>query len=514
MNLTSKRMLQFLTVCAGACALTASAQTTWVSDNFEAEGDGYSNGVPGMAAATYKMAVWGAQNQYTNVSWFATSGEDASIITNISNSSYALDSRPITGSATANILQLNTEGQTLSRYVSLVETNAETGQMGPTSVSFGSAPVYVDTMIQFTPSEDAPSIETGVKIAVWVDVNSNLVVNHRFTDGNSFFVTNSIFTALGTISPDSWHRLTIKLSKPSSWGGGITAFELWLDGNQLSHANGAVNTETYTGGTWFFPLNNDPNLSQVSFQGTGAVDELVVTDITPTHNTTGLLLTLAFNDDVLNVFVDSAAVTNGEQIASGSEVTMYTIDWYQLNSITGTGITTNLVSGTIGGNMSTNAVVEITADEAGRTATINVGQFTGTIPTGLPGAYATVPADKLSAWAVNSGLSINQVVANASDYLDNYLLNVDETTTATLKITSIVYDAGTETATITVGATSDAEAVDFTSINGELVVWTSDNLVDWGEPITYPFTIQSTTPTSVEIDVPKLAGKFIKARVE
>ena len=135
MNLTSKRMLQFLTVCAGACALTASAQTTWVSDNFEADpGNGYSNGVPGMAAATYKMAVWGSQNEYTNVSWFATSGDDASIITNISNSAYALDSRPITGSATANILQLNTEGQTLSRYVNLVETNALTGQMGPSAV--------------------------------------------------------------------------------------------------------------------------------------------------------------------------------------------------------------------------------------------------------------------------------------------------------------------------------------------------------------------------------------------
>jgi len=509
MNLTSKRMLQFLTVCAGACALTASAQTTWVSDNFEAEGDGYSNGVPGMAAATYKMAVWGAQNQYTNVSWFATSGEDASIITNISNSSYALDSRPITGSATANILQLNTEGQTLSRYVSLVETNSETGQMGPSYVTFGeTSKVYVDTLIQFTPSEDAPSIEDGVKIAVWVDVNSNLVVRHNTSGG---LPTNSVFTAQGTINPADWHRLTIELGVPT--GMYDPAAQIWLDGTLLQHANGFTTTPS-SPGPYFGTLIGGQTLTQVSFQGTGAVDELVVTDISPTHNTTGLLLTLAFNDDVLNVFVDSAAVTNGEQIASGSEVTMYTIDWYQLNSITGTGITTNLVSGTIGGNMSTNAVVEITAAEAGLTATINAGQYTGTIPTGLPGAYATVPADKLSAWAVNSGLSINQVVANASDYLDNYLLNVDETTTATLKITSIVYDAGTETATITVGATSDAEAVDFTSINGELVVWTSDNLVDWGEPITYPFTIQSTTPTSVEIDVPKLAGKFIKARVE
>lgn len=470
-----------------------------------------------MKADTYKMYVWGGQNSndYTNRVWESTSGEDASIITNIANSAYALDSRPITGSTTAQILQLNTEGQTLSRYVSLVETNATTGQMGPTSVSFGAAPVYVDTLIQFTPSEDAPSIETGVKIAVWVDVNSNLVVKHKFTDGQVFFTTNSIFTALGTITPDSWHRLTIKLSKPSVWGGGLTAFELWLDGNPLSHANGAVDTDTYTGGTWYFPLNNDPNLTQVSFQGTGAVDELVVTDISPTHNTTGLLLTLAFNDNWLDVFVNSAAVTNGEQIASGSEVTMNTIEWYQLNSITGTGITTNLVSGGIGGNMKTNAVVEITAEEAGLTATINVGQFTGEIPTGLSEEYATVPADKLAAWAVSSGLSINQVIANAADYLDNYLLNVDEETTATLKITSIVYDGTKATITVMADVSNPSDPVDLTEagLNGELVVWTTEDLAgSWGEPASYSFGTR--TSTSVTIEVPVLNGKFIRARVQ
>ena len=42
MNLTSKRMLPFLTACASVLALSASAQTTWVSDNFEAEGEGYA----------------------------------------------------------------------------------------------------------------------------------------------------------------------------------------------------------------------------------------------------------------------------------------------------------------------------------------------------------------------------------------------------------------------------------------------------------------------------------------
>ena len=50
MNLTSKRMLQFLSLCAGAFALTATAQTVFVADNFEAEGVGFTNAAIGAAA--------------------------------------------------------------------------------------------------------------------------------------------------------------------------------------------------------------------------------------------------------------------------------------------------------------------------------------------------------------------------------------------------------------------------------------------------------------------------------
>ena len=109
MNLTSKRMLQFLSVCAGAFALTASAQTIWVSDNFEAEGAGLTNAAIGDAAGMYKANVWGTMSQLTNLTWGAGAG-DASTIQAFEGS-YTANSRPITeANAKAQALKLEHRG--------------------------------------------------------------------------------------------------------------------------------------------------------------------------------------------------------------------------------------------------------------------------------------------------------------------------------------------------------------------------------------------------------------------
>lgn len=62
MNLTSKRVLQFLSVYTGACALSVSAQIYYLADNFEAEGDGYTNAAIDSAAGLYKAHVWGTSS--------------------------------------------------------------------------------------------------------------------------------------------------------------------------------------------------------------------------------------------------------------------------------------------------------------------------------------------------------------------------------------------------------------------------------------------------------------------
>ena len=179
MNLTSKRMLQFLSVCAGAFALTATAQNVWVSDNFEAEGAGLTNAAIGDAAGMYKANVWGGQGQFTNLVWEAGAG-DASTIQAFEGS-YTANSRPIAeANEQAQALKLETEGQTLTRYVAFQDIDDGSGTLGipltqPVPISFISAPVYVDTLIKFTPSEDDIEVTADgvLKAAIFVNASSN-----------------------------------------------------------------------------------------------------------------------------------------------------------------------------------------------------------------------------------------------------------------------------------------------------------------------------------------------------
>jgi len=513
MNLTSKRMLQFLSLCAGAFALTATAQTVFVADNFEAEGVGYTNAAINDAAGMYKANVWGAQSQYTNLVWEAGAG-DASTIQAF-DGTYAAG-RPITNdNAKAQALKLETEGQTLTRYVAFTEDDG-TGSLGiprttPTDVEVSSAlPVYVDTLMKFTPSEDDPEVtDSNIKLALFVNVSSNLVLRHSYYDGSSYVVTNSIFTDLGVINPEQWYRLTIKMQYHDSYAA-MQAW-LWLDGTPLTHYNGEVDGNNYHNGPIFYTINDSKTLSQVSFQGTGYVDDLVVArDITPFGGSAALTLTLAFNDDLLDVTADGTPVTPNAEVVSGSTLAITAVDWYQINSVTGDGITFSGGTGAM-----TNATTgTIEADVEGRTATIAASQYSGgSVPTGLAAPYDTVPADKLAAWAVASGLTEQDVALNAADYLDNYLLNIDESVSAQLEITSVVYDPVAGEATITVGATDSA--VDFTDLNGTLVVWTTDSLANpFANPTAYPFEIESTGAEEVVINVPMEAGNFIKAVVQ
>jgi len=514
-------MLQFLSLCAGAFALTATAQTVFVADNFEAEGVGYTNAAINDAAGMYKANVWGTQSQYTNLVWEAGAG-DASTIQAF-DGTYAAG-RPITNAnAQAQALKLETEGQTLTRYIAFTQDDGA-GSDGiplttPAPVSFSAEPIYVDTLIKFTPSEDDPEItDPNIKVAIFVNVNSNLVVRHKYLLPNATLaVTNSVFETMTyngspwTLNPEQWYRLTLKVWQPSVYQGALQGVEIWVDGTQLTHSNGAVDLSTYSGGGYFFSLKDGvTTLEQVSFQGTGYVDDLVVArDITPFGGSAALTLTLAFNDDLLDVTADGTPVAANAEVVSGATLVINAIDWYQIDSVTGDGITYTGTTGELEGE----STGTITADGPDKTATINASQYTGSIPTGFPPGhpYETLPANKLAAWAVASGLSEQDVALNAADYLDNYLLNIDESISAQLEITSVVLDSVNEIATITVGATDPA--VDFTDLNGTLVVTTTEDLaVAFGNPQT--FAITATGEAEVTIQVPYAAGNFIKAVVQ
>ena len=319
MNLTSKRMLQFMTVCAGACALSATA-TTYVSDSFEA-----TDGSLDKPINQYKMVVSGGNNEFTNRVWTSIA-DDASVLiaSDAANIGFATTTRPMTTNAQF-VLKLDTNGQPLSRAI----TNTI-----DTVCSFAATAVYVDTLIQFTPSEDTPTIETGTKVAIYVNVNSNLVVYHKAQGLSGYESTNSVFPALGLINPTNWYRLTIQMGTPDNG----SSCKIWLD-HQLLQNEMTFGDTSYDPGTgpWFMTASAGSTLGTVAFQGTGAVDELVVSTDVPSYGgaPAGIMLTLSYDTNVQNILTNSAAVANGGSVTNGSTVTIQCKDWYQVASITG-----------------------------------------------------------------------------------------------------------------------------------------------------------------------------------
>ncbi len=502
MNLTSKRIIRGLAVCVGACALSATATTNWVSDSFE-------EGVADQGINTYKAEEYG-QND-TNYLWVSQEGDASKLVaTGTDQDGYTLI-RPIATATTNLHLQLETEGTTLIRYVDKI---LDGDNIVTQSVGFTEGEVYIDTMIKFTPSEDDPEIDDeAVKVAVFVNVNSNLVVYHKVYTNALWTMaanTNSVITDQ-QIDPDAWYRLTIKMGYA---GGeiGENACKVFLNQSVLSHDN-AYDDDAENGGSWFLLAASGDNVTQVSFQGTGAIDEFVVADEAAGVGATAIMLTLTWaegDDAKISVVQGATPVTRGGEVTNGVIDISITADWYQVNSVTGTGITYDGNTGSLAQDSSGT----ITADEGGRTATIAIGQLTGDAPTGLPGDYATVNAADLAAWSIANGLTQENVENNAEAYLDDFLLDVAPGTDATISISSIVVADGIATITVTADCGESEEEVAFATINGTLVVLATDDLTEAFTEVAsedFEITDESATAT-IEVDV--TAGQFIKAKVK
>lgn len=479
MNLTSKSMLKFLTVCAGACALSATA-TTWVGDSFEAPA-----GSVDLPISKYK-AIPGAPDGngfvITNYMWTSQDGDASKLVAGTVLFDKTVTT-PLEGADDLLFLNLETEGQTLVRKMD-----------GDAVNNFTEGTIYVDTLIKFTPSEDSPVItDPAIKAAIFVNVSSNLMVYHG-VDG-----AGPASTAVGAvIDPAQWYRLTIVLGM--FWEGSVPGFKVLLDGQAISSIDGYMDNGDQPG-PWFFNASADNTLAAVAFQGTGAVDELVVTDVAPDLSLpTSLLLTLSFDDALLDVTVSSVLMTNLQQVASGATLDITAIDWYQINSVSGASV---VYGGSTGVQIQTSTGV-ITADN-GSTAVIDAGQYTGTIPN------SGGPMAPLAAWAVANSLSQSYVQNHAAAITDEYLLNVapDADNAQGLEILSIEI-VGTD-AVITVGATgTKSGSVDFGDINGTLKVITMQTLGGATTTSVYPFT----GTLEAVITVPLADGKFMKATVE
>jgi len=490
MNLTSKRMLQFLTVCASMCALSVTA-ADYVADSFESP-----DGAVDLPIAQYKQILGAPDGNgvvITNYVWLSQDGDVSKVIAEDNSAFTTAKGRPFATADKSLALNLETEGGTLTR---VLDGNA-------TNDFVVGTPVYVDTLIKFTPSEENPTIDDpNVKVAAFVNALSNLVI---YT-GKNVTINEIGTTDTGlAIDPEQWYRLTIMLGQIDT----TPVAQIFLNGSPVETADG-MDELGNSGGSWYLSAAGlAPSLSSISFKGTGMIDELVVTDMANGFDTppAGILLTLAFDDAMVSVTTNGAAAATGAQVPTDTAVVITAQPWYYITDVGSLfigGDTTNKVSGS---EMITGINGTVSTELADQTNTIVAAIYNTNA--GLPSGFGGYPIGDIATWAMDNGQDPEDIT---EAMLDDYLLDVAPGTDATLTITSIVVDDIAGIATVTIQASS--ELVDLGTINGTLVVYTADALADgFGEPLETDFELTAASGQQATIEVNVGAGKFIKAVV-
>lgn len=453
MKLTSKGMLKSLMLCAGMFSLSAVAATDYVADSFESGTD------------QTLVRQWEPGGSGTGFKWTSSAGESAQDASKIVSGSVSyqgakpMDAERFGSPTDTRILSLDTMGETLSR---------DAGD--PAFFGTGSTTVYVDSMVKFVKSEEAPTLPGVFKAAVYADVNTNLV----------------IVSAIGThttalkVDPDTWYRLTIELGSAMDGQTAYKAFRVRLNGDVVSVLVESQPLE------WLPTNDNSANeniLQSVDFQGTGFVDQLVVTDVNP-YAPTVILLSLTGLENATVTPAPTAGKT-----ASGTEITISANAGFVLSNVT----FTNVVVSNFRFGQSLTFTPVGAADDV-----IAISTVATNAPVTSFGDK-NVNAGKLAKWL---GTYANATTGSA-DY-DSYLLNIDPanypTSGTTFDIESIVVAADTATITLSFGS------VDLANINGSLVI--------------QKFTALGGTPTEVTVtpsatvEVDMTGYSFIKAVIK
>lgn len=213
-------------------------------------------------------------------------------------------------------LELSTEGGTLWRSLAAGNTDGEgiDNQLGAAqSITDG---LYIDTMVQFTPTEDGgtPDTTASDKLAIWLDVDSsatpsvtNLMVRaNAYTLDAAPLATPTTFplapvSGSRVFEAGTWYRLTVRAVKnvfTTDENGIVPGFEIRIDGTLMKAASGTpfsddfdyyidYATSGFTKGALFASLQAMGNsgdtitLQAVGFKGSGALDNLAFSTTSP-----------------------------------------------------------------------------------------------------------------------------------------------------------------------------------------------------------------------------------------
>lgn len=256
-------------------------------------------------------------------------------------------------------LELSTEGGVLWRSINAIQGSANDYDLG-TAQAVAATGTYLDTLVQFTPTEDgnAPELESADKLAIWLNVDSSVTPNvtnlqvraNLYDFGEAPSATATTFTLApetGTkeIVAGQWYRLTVKASPNvmnTDENGIIPVFEIYIDGVQMCATTAQFTSGMVTTLTGMNALSEDaaaaiaanklfpslaemgnqgdtPTLQGVGFKGSGALDDIVWTEEDPFANAGGddYKVEIAGSDVVITPQEGDLAAVQAAVIAGG-----------------------------------------------------------------------------------------------------------------------------------------------------------------------------------------------------
>ena len=370
------------------------------------------------------------------------------------------------GLTQAKYLELSTEGGTLWRTVA---DNGNNGTLGAGynlfDREYNSIDVYVDTLVQFTPTEDgtAPATSGDDKIAIWLNVDStdpeapvtNLCVKAAvYDDQGGKSIETFTITNAPNIEPGQWYRLTVKaiadilnqyvlsyFNDPA-----LPGFMIYLDGRLLTADKttltataieafndlGYFSEEEYNnlvGCSVFASLagfvDEDTKFFAVGFKGSGAIDDLQIGEDVPDFGSgvSSVDFTLAWGDEVSAVFYTigsgpevQAVMAEKVEVEPGTVVSLRAVaaDWYVIDAA---------------------SVADLTVDAEDTTRTITAALAATPADAGATGLTDVTTANA-KAWADAKSLTPADIAA-CEWAKDAYLMNTDLSAKPGLVITDI-----------------------------------------------------------------------------
>ena len=260
-------------------------------------------------------------------------------------------------SPAANYLELSTEGGTLWRSINPISVSqGETTTYGlGTAQDIATDGTYLDTLVQFTPTEDggAPELDAADKLAIWLNVDQNSVTNlmvkaGSYDDEGALAVGGASYVLTGkTVLPGTWYRLTVKAVDnilPANDYYKVPGFQVFIDGQEMSATTSPLSavwlaslqegevlsaaqvTELSSGKYLPSRLAGEngvtSTLQGVGFKGSGALDDIVWTEENPFQAPAGIDFSLTWPSGLTAV---SYTIGNGSAESLTGETSPFAV---------------------------------------------------------------------------------------------------------------------------------------------------------------------------------------------